>query len=118
MEAITDCSAPQSSRRETQAGCSGRSPGTSRLHRVEDLVEASERLHRGAKKAHKLTNLKHLSAGAGRGNRTPKGRSPADFEYAIQQLSRIQSNEAVTLFTLLERCGSVRDNLCFLRLHC
>ena len=108
MEAITDCSAPQSSRRETQAGCSGRSPGTSRLHRVEDLVEASERLHRGAKKAHKLTNLKHLSAGAGRGNRTPKGRSPADFEsqYAIQQLSRIQSNEAVTL--LLCSNGVVR----------
>ena len=108
MEAITDCSAPQSSRRETQAGCSGRSSGTSRLRHVEGLVEASGRLHRGAKKAHTLTNLKHLSAGAGKGNRTPKGRSPADFEsqYAIQQLSRIQSNEAVTL--LLCSNGVVR----------
>jgi hypothetical protein len=37
----------------------------------------------------KLNRIKNIKAGAGRGNRTPKGRSPADFESAASASSAI-----------------------------
>jgi len=52
----------------------------SRLHHVEVSPEIFRRLHRGTRRAVNAVNYSELSAGAGRGSRTPKGRSPADFE--------------------------------------
>ena len=66
--------------RETSGSSSGNFAVTSRLHHVEDFAAIFRRLHRGTTRPRKPSRDRDLSAGAGRGSRTPKGRSPADFE--------------------------------------
>jgi Phage integrase family len=75
--------------RETSASSSGNFAVTSRLHHVEDFAAISHRLHRGTTRPRKPSHDRDLSAGAGRGSRTPKGRSPADFESAASASSAI-----------------------------
>jgi hypothetical protein len=52
----------------------------SRLRQVEDFGDISGRAHRGTGRTRKLFRNIDLKAGAGRGSRTPKSRSSADFE--------------------------------------
>ena len=75
--------------RETSASSSGNFAVTSRLHHVEDSAAISRRLHRGTTRPRKPSRDRDLSAGAGRGSRTPKDRSPADFESAASASSAI-----------------------------
>jgi integrase len=80
---------PEPSRLEAKSSYSENSPVTSRLHHVGVSAEPCRALHRGTKKASKPNLYRGLSAGAGRGSRTPKGRSPADFESAASASSAI-----------------------------
>ncbi len=75
--------------RETPASSSGSSAVTSRLHHVEGFVAISGRLHRGTTRTRKPLRGIDVKVGAGRGSRTPKGRSPADFESAASASSAI-----------------------------
>jgi integrase len=63
--------------------------GTSRLHHVRVPSEFARRLHRGTRRTSNVVSYQGFSAGAGRGSRTPKGRSPADFESAASASSAI-----------------------------
>ena len=78
--AVGESSPPNPPQLEAPASSSQSLAGTSRLHHVELSREISRRLHRGTARACKAANYGGLSIGAGRGSRTPKGRSPADFE--------------------------------------
>jgi hypothetical protein len=74
---------------ETPTTVSDGSLATSRLHHVEVSREIFRQLHRGTGRAVNAVNYRELSPGAGRGSRTPKGRSPADFESAASASSAI-----------------------------
>jgi len=87
--AMKDFSRAIPSQPETPVSSSESAVGTSRLHHVEVSREIFRRLHRGTSRACNATNYGGLSAGAGRGSRTPKGRSPADFESAASASSAI-----------------------------
>jgi hypothetical protein len=82
-------SQPSAQQEKTPASASGNSAITSRLRHVEALVALSGALHRGTARPGKPLRHKGLRAGAGRGSRTPKGRSPADFESAASASSAI-----------------------------
>jgi Phage integrase family len=85
--ATNDCS--RANEPETPTTVSDDSLGTSRLHHVEVSREVFQRLHRRTRRAVNAVNYRELSTGAGRGSRTPKGRSPADFESAASASSAI-----------------------------
>ncbi len=77
---ISESSQPNPPQPETPASFPQSLAGTSRLHHREVSREILGRLHRGTARACKAVNYGGLTVGAGRGSRTPKGRSPADFE--------------------------------------
>ena len=64
-------------------------PITSHLHHSGDVGAPTLRLHRGTRRAVNAVNYRELSAGAGRGSRTPKTRRSADFESAASASSAI-----------------------------
>jgi integrase len=80
---------PGSHRGEASARSSGSSAVTSRLHHVEHALDISTRLHRGTARTRKPSGDRDLGFGAGRGSRTPKSRSSADFESAASASSAI-----------------------------
>ena len=90
------------------------SVGTSRLHHVKVSREIFARLHHGTRRPVNAGNYSELSAGAGRGSRTPKGRSPADFEsnpflfQTIHFLYLTKSCAQLCVATCEERFGLVR----------
>ena len=87
--AMKDFSPAIPSQPETPVSSPESAVRTSRLHHVEVSREIFRSLHRGTRRACNATNYGGLSAGAGRGSRTPKGRSPADFESAASASSAI-----------------------------
>ena len=87
--AISESSQPNPPQPETPASSPQSLAGTSRLHHIEVSREILGRLHRGTARACKAVNYGGLTVGAGRGSRTPKGRSPADFESAASASSAI-----------------------------
>jgi hypothetical protein len=79
----------KSAHQSTTLASSEKSALTSRLRHVEGSAGVSGRLHRGTSRTRKPICKRDLGIGAGRGSRTPKGRSPADFESAASASSAI-----------------------------